>query len=409
MGDRVLQPPRVRDPRVRAYPFPYKAWLALSSDPDNTLIADWRELDRVIWKELGLPFADTLFLRSYNKNLPQQVNLHDHPEIYQAHPHDTIHTWGDYVWAGQKGFDRSDAEGALNELKLIGSTPRVWVDHSSFTGNMLHNHQAGALPTIRDASGHVYPNPWYTLDLAKAAGVRYVWDGTITPILGQDRSLSLWSEHRHRTSSLRRAVPSFMKHRVGGALGVGQAFRDQFKGNAAYRPHDFPDGSRLYTFPRHGEWADADIDGLGRQLSPDRVDLLIANGGVSIQYTHLGKRPVGRMSDVQHIPPATSSGLEHVRNRWKAGDLQLSSVSRVLDYLVLRDHVVIDTAAKKITFQADGIAFDRVGAQHLTGHSFTFQNVGFVPSQDSIIGSQGTLVPRIEEHTERLFTLHFDR
>ena len=51
-----------RDPRIEALPYPYKAWLALSSDPDNTLFPDWQELDKVIWKELGLPFADSCFL-----------------------------------------------------------------------------------------------------------------------------------------------------------------------------------------------------------------------------------------------------------------------------------------------------------------------------------------------------------
>ena len=63
--ENIREPRRRRDPAVLDLPHPYKAWLALSSDPDCTLFKDWQELDRVIWKELGLPFADSFFVRSY--------------------------------------------------------------------------------------------------------------------------------------------------------------------------------------------------------------------------------------------------------------------------------------------------------------------------------------------------------
>ncbi|MEO8589467.1 MAG: hypothetical protein ABI432_08875, partial [Flavobacteriales bacterium] len=161
-----------RDPSVLALPHPYKAWLALSSDPDATLYKDWQELDRVIWKELGLPFADSFFIRSYNSHQPGQVDLNDHPEILKAHPHDTIHTWGDFVFGGKRGFDREDAIDHAEALARVGFTPRVWTDHSIFFGNLLHQHRYGGLPELRDASGYVYTNPLYTLDLIRKAGVR---------------------------------------------------------------------------------------------------------------------------------------------------------------------------------------------------------------------------------------------
>ena len=64
--------PRARDQRVHAYPHGAKAWLALSSDPDNTVKRDWDDLHRVIWEQLGLPFGDTAFIDSFNQNLPDQ-------------------------------------------------------------------------------------------------------------------------------------------------------------------------------------------------------------------------------------------------------------------------------------------------------------------------------------------------
>lgn len=402
------QLPRQRDRRVRAYPWPGTAWLALSSDPDNTLIEDWRELDRVIWKELGLPFADSLFIRSFNLNLPEQVDLYRYPEILGAHAHDTIHTWGDYVWSGPKAFERIDAIEARETLARHGFKPRVWADHGLFMGNMLHNHRYGALPTISDASGHVYPNPLYTLDIVKHVGVRYLWDGTLTPVLGQDRPLSTWRMHLQRATSMGTGLSNYTKHWVGRSLGVGLTFRGQFQDNAAYRVQRFADGNTFYTFQRHGDWADADIDGLGRLIAPERVERLIADGGTCILYTHLGKRPADRMHEAGHIPETTLAGLRHVRDRWRDSALHLSSVSRLMDHLVLRDHLSIDDEAGVVRFHADGIAFTEVDAGELAGHRFSFHRMRTPAMQWKAFGTSGVLSPRVEDHGKAGFTLHFD-
>ena len=405
--DRPDDKGRQRDPRVRAYPYPARAWLALSSDPDNTLIEDWRELDRVIWKELGLPFSDSLFLRSFNLNLPEQVDLARHPEMLIAHPHDTIHTWGDYVWSGPKSFERVDAIEGREMLARMGMRPRVWVDHSLFMGNMLHNHRYGSMPTMTDASGHVYPNPLYTLDIVKHVGVRYLWDGTISQVLGQDRKVSRWGMHRWRHASLRTTIGSYLKHQAGSLLGVGHAFRGQFTGNSAYRPHRFPDGSVLYVFPRHGTWVDADIDGLGRMLSAERLDRLQQCGGTCILYTHLGKRPVDRMHEVGHITATTKEGLVRLRDRWKAGNIELSSISKMLDHLVLRDHITIDDRQGVIRFHADGVAFHEVGALELAGHRFSFKRSNLPAKEWKVSGTNSQLAHRVEDHGKDGFTIHF--
>ncbi|WKZ67013.1 MAG: hypothetical protein QY325_03580 [Flavobacteriales bacterium] len=397
--------PRLRDRHLRAYPYPYTAWLALSSDPDNTTIADWTELNATIWQELGLPFGDTVFLRSYNRNLPDQVDAHRHPEILQAHPHDTLHTWGDYMWAGAKAFDRADAEEALAMMRRLGLQPRVWVDHSMFPGNMLHNSRQGSFPRIVDASGHVYPNPLYTLDLVRQAGIRYLWDGTITPVLGQDRPLSRWKVHRAHGRQLTRSVSNYTKYMVSKALGVGTGFRAQFRDNAAYRPHRFPDGSMLYTFQRHGTWEEADIDGLGRLLSGERLDQLARHGGTCILYTHLGKRRVYRVGEPRHIPEHSMASLRGLAERWHKGRIQLSSVSHLLDYLVLRDHVRVDHEARTVSFVPDGIAFERIDAAALRGHRFTLRGIN--PGQVTVQGPDGPLQPRIDAHAHGWFTLDF--
>ena len=119
---------------ILPYPYPYKAWLTMANDPDNTEMRDWEELHGFIWEELGLPFGDSLFIRSFNRNLPAQVNLQDHPKIAKAHLHDIIHTWGDYMHGRRRGFDREDALEAIDMLNEHGLQPRVWIDHASFMG-----------------------------------------------------------------------------------------------------------------------------------------------------------------------------------------------------------------------------------------------------------------------------------
>lgn len=405
----MATPVKRRDPSVQALPYPYKAWLALSSDPDNTLWPDWQELDRVIWQELGLPFADSFFIRSYNQHIKGQVDLHDHPEILAAHPHDTMHTWGDFMFGREKSFDRSDAEAHFAQLQRLGIAPRVWVDHSMFIGNLLHMHPYGSTPEFTDASGHRYSNPLYSLDLAHAAGVRYVWDGTITPVVGQDRPISLWRRHRQRGASGKAALGNYLKHVTGERLGVGRSFRDQFPSNDAYSVRKFADGRSLYVFSRYGHWAKADIDGLGDLLAPERMSELIGNGGTCIAYTHLGKRPVERMNATTHIPANTLAALRGVKKHFEQRELMVSSVSDLLDQLVLRDHIAVDVPKNQVTFKADSIAFTTVDAKALNGRSFSFKSQGLDPAKLRVRGTHEDLNPRVELHAPGSFTLHFPR
>ena len=136
-----------------AYPPPYRSWLTLSNDPDCTTWERWQELHELIWERLALPFADSFFLECVNDAIPGQVTVAEHPEILTAHPHDTMHTWGDYTMSKSHLFHRGEAEAGLALLRAQGAAPRIWTDHSNFSGNILHRGESGAIPRIEDASG----------------------------------------------------------------------------------------------------------------------------------------------------------------------------------------------------------------------------------------------------------------
>ena len=354
------------------FPPPYAAWLTLSSDPDHTAKADWRALHQFIWEELELPFADSIFLRNANSTLPDQVCAETHPEILTAHPFDTLHTWGDYILSKTEVFTRRHAEEAVRMLSERGAEPRVWVDHSFFQGNLVKSPRLGGLPEIQDASGLRYENPFYSLDLAHQAGVRYVWDGEIrkaTPRPGQPLSRTDYYAARNgnRTAGGLLAAADWAGRPLWNWL-QPQRFDYTAEKTRLYYPMHFPDGHSLYAFWRYGSWELADITGLGKLLGAAELDALTAAGAACIVYSHLGKRNVSAGADGPHIPDATRRALEDLRRRFERKELMLSSVSELLDYSVLRDHAQV--RGRRIDFRSDSIRFPGLRPADFAKHTF---------------------------------------
>lgn len=381
------------------YPYPYKAWFTLSSDPDFTNINDWKALDNFIWKELQLPLSNSLFLKSINHNLPDQVNLADFPEILSQY-HDTLHTWGDYMHGRSRGFDRIDAEEALKTLKENNIHPRVWVDHSKFLGNLLHHSNLGAVPETKDMSGHTYVNYYYSLDLIKQAGIRYVWNGKLTSIIGQDTRLSA-NEFFLKNKPV--SVKGWLKLLLYTAFPVKKMrskLRLHLPSNEAYHKQRFADGNEMYSFVRYGTWKDADIHGLGRILSPVNIAQLLQKNGTMIAYTHLGKRPYGHLNDTEHIPESTKIALRNIQKLFVQGELNVSPLSHLLDYLVLRDHCSFKRKQSLIHFRSDGLRYEKLTLTDLRNHRFSFLRKGLNIKSLKVIIDDAEVVPEVIEHPD---------
>lgn len=350
---------------VLKYPYPFKAWLSISNDPDNTDLETWRELDQLIFKELQLDWANVVFLFSHNKNLPNQVNVSDHPEIANQ-PIDGIHTWGDFVHAGAKGFSREDAQAGLALLRKYRMQPLIWVDHSRFAGNFIHNKGWGAKPTHTDQSGVTYTVYEYSLDLATAAGVRYIWDGELASFIGQDRKVRLrdWLQPYSLTGKIRYIWNHLLPIVTGRLIPPD--------GNVLLTKKQFPDGQQLYLFKRYGFWKEADIVGLAKVIAPANIDELLQKEGAMIAYTHLGKkRP--NFNENKHVPEATRACLQYIKKKSIEKQLLFSPVSKLLDYVVLRNH--LEVSKEDIVFRPDGIRFNTLTATDLKGFTFSFSGV----------------------------------
>ena len=363
-----------KDIDILAYPPPARCWLALSNDPDNTTIEDWKELNKTIWSDLGLPFSDSVFIANHSDILPDQVSLESFPKILSTHQHDTIHTWGDYTNSKSHVFTRADALRCLEILDQHSLAPKVWTDHANFSGNLTHRVSVKPAPHFTDASGHEYENYQYSTDLIHRAGVRYVWDGTLREnIWGQDRPVSRDEWYIHSPRAKTRRSQKALSRLHGLLKPVSRylnpdifTYRPEY--NRQYYPHTFPDGHKFYLFPRFGRWELADIDGFGELVKPENIDRLVASGGTSIIYTHLGKKSVNCAGYGSHIPEKTHRALRNLANRQKDGVIRLSSTSALLDYLVLRDSALVEDG--RINFQPDGIRFETLDANHLRGHTF---------------------------------------
>jgi hypothetical protein len=354
-----------------AFPPPYKAWLTLSNDPDATVFRDWQELDSVIWKHLALPFGDSFFARSINEDVPDQVNLRDHPAILSEHFHDTMHTWGDYCRNRRRKFCRNDAIEDLAYLRELGARPRIWSDHADFSGNLLHRATSPAVPIHSDTLGYTWENFDYTLDLIQEAGVKYVWDGYVTDVIGQDRPVSRkeWYSTPGRSGWKRTLMAATDRLARNAFRRIGSpVFSYDPQANAQYARHTFPDSRTFYRFRRYGPWDYATIDGFGTLLSSEFLDKLVQNQGTAIVYTHIGKRLAARLGDERHIPPHCIAALERLSNRYKSGDVMISPTSDLLDYLVIRDHAKVE--GNTLDFRPDGIAFETLHPADLARFSF---------------------------------------
>lgn len=385
--------------RIEKYPHPYRSWLTVSNDPDVTDIETWHAWNDFLFKELKLPWANALFLFSFNKNLPRQVSLSGYPEI-AGQPIDGLHTWGDFVHAAEVGFSRDYAEKGLELLEQHGIRPKVWIDHSRFTGNMLHNNTWGSIPSYKDSAGLEYTVFEYSLDLVEKAGIRYIWDGNLTQIVGQDRDHSVMDRFQDspplkRVLQTARAMARspFQKQGRNSAKG----------GNSAYFRHEFPDGRVFYCFRRFGRWRDADILGISRIISKQNIDRLIHNRGVMVAYTHLGK--INQEAKGPGIIPAeTQDCFRYVRRKMNEGLLKFSSLSHLLDYLVLRDHADID--GYRVRFKSDGIRFHSLDLGQLVGFDFTL--CGVEKPEKVSVSVDGADVPfKLTDNGQGLVTLSF--
>jgi hypothetical protein len=279
----------------RRFPYPYRAALAICSDLDETPDADtYFELARFLNTRedtsmgpgVGLEVGNSIYFDMppghFSYWNTDEANREKLRALIKSGHIDCLHSFGDLATT------RAHAARALEELDKHGCRFKVWVDHAVAPTNFGSDIMCGH----GDEIGH----PAYHADLTLAHGIRYVWRGRVTSVIGQDSARSslfssMDSVPYHPSSAFR----PFMKEAVKQVL--GRVGHEKYALHATNRAGTFAalrDGSPIVEFLRcnpHPCGLDFGDTGFGipEVLTRDFLDRLVERESCCFLYTHLGK------------------------------------------------------------------------------------------------------------------------
>jgi len=280
------------DAELRRFPYPYRAMLAICSDLDSTL-------DRHVYLEImrflntteatamgqgvGLEVGNSIHFRA----IPPQFSYWDTDDagremvqtLIRTGHIDCLHSFGELI------YTRDEAKKALDELAEHDCRLKVWVDHGGAVTNFGSD--------IMKGHGDEIGRPAYHADLTIDYGIKYIWCGRTTSIIGQDtppRSGGIFNWN-HPVVSGRTLLKEVTKRRL---ARLGNKKYAMHLTNKVLRTSVLRDGSSVYEFMRcNPHWRGIGFGDQGRYigevLTSDFLNRLIDRGGTCILYTHLGK------------------------------------------------------------------------------------------------------------------------
>jgi hypothetical protein len=232
---------------------------------------------------------------------------------------DCLHSYGDLATT------RVHAGRALDELVKHECRIPVWVDHAvaptNFGPDIMHGHG--------DEPGH----PAYHADLTISYGIRHVWRGRVTSVIGQDRPFSLRSigSVRHPLASARTLAKEAAKQVLAKR---GHPKYGAQAGNRLVVPGRLRDGQEIREFIRcNPSWKGISChdrgDAIHEVLTPRFLDRLVERGGPCILYTHLGK--LERVATKCKFRPSVVAAFRVLAEYQQTGKLQVTTTARLLD------------------------------------------------------------------------------
>ena len=324
--------------RLRRIPYPYRAMLAICSDLDETPDAGvYAETMRFLNTSATTTMGPGLELEVGNSMYfdmpPEQFaywNTDDAGRemirtlIHSGHI-DCLHSYGDLATR------RADAGRTLEELARHDCRLEVWIDH----GTAPTNFGADIMQGHGDQVGHEA----YHADLTIGHGVRYVWRGRVTSVIGQDvptRMRGVWVAE-HPVASARTVGKEISKRMLGR---LGSAKYAMHGPNRVLQRVELRDGRSAYEFLRSNpHWGGVSscetARGIGQVLTEGMLTELIGREAVCLLYTHLGKIH-NRESP---LPPIAVAAFRRLARAYRDGEILVTTTRRILRYLALRDVV----------------------------------------------------------------------
>ncbi|HEX3716442.1 MAG TPA: hypothetical protein VH595_00610 [Verrucomicrobiae bacterium] len=326
------------EPRIIGQFAQFCAALAICSDLDETPDADtYFELMRFLnttentsmGPGVGLEIGNSIYFDMapgrFSYWNTSEENREKIRKLVRSGHIDCLHSFGDLATT------RAHAARALEELERHDCRLKVWVDHSkaptNFGSDIMHGH------------GDDPKHAAYHADLTIAHGIRYIWRGRVTSVIGQARPFSL-----EGIANWRRPLASartLAKEAVKQALACS--------GNAKYRLHR---ANQLVQSARLRNGCDKTVeflrcnphfsgvscgdtgDGIAEVLTENFLKRLIERKGACILYTHLGK-----LNGKRQFSEATVQAFRRLAQYQQSGRIAVMTTSRLLGNLFKVDDI----------------------------------------------------------------------
>lgn len=334
--------------KVRPFPYPFKAALAICSDIDGCDRETFLDVHRFLNIEgsgLGLPVSDSFFAvgrepRQMAYFRPDGFTHSDDADFIQRSIQDglvdSIHSWGDFnATPPDPLFLRELAKRLTKEFQDLDLTLKVWINHGS--SNNYQNLYARLQSSYRGSDAQ---SPFYTLDLLQNLGIKYYWWSEIVPwplsAQAQTPSARLWW----------RLNANCLKNVVKFLLGRSRQCRTSAQFTELALPLSFSDNTQLMAFSRfnfslHNVWTRPTRHTMRSCLAPHVLQELIKRKGYLIIYTHLGL-PQPRVKNDPVFPDPDKEALMRLADLFRDGIIWVTPTQKLLTYWLMWKYLVWD-------------------------------------------------------------------
>ncbi len=342
--------------QIERIPAPYKAMLAISSDLDETPdFNHYLELIKFIasdkptasTKGLNLEFANSIYFDMPEGSFSYRNVSGKEREIIRILIRsgyvDTIHSFGELTTT------RKQIEHTINELNKHNCQLAVWSDHRKVPTNLGRDITAG--------TGDIPTSETYHFDLTSAIGVKYLWRGRVTSVIGQDVPLDYAGifNRSYPLTSARTIIKEKTKRLL---ATLGNKKYAMHKHNQLIRKITLRDNRNAYEFIRFNpHWAGVSSADTAYQIdqviTKNMLDTLIRRKAIGILYTHLGK--IGSYKSA--VTPQIINAFELLADYYHRNELLVTTPAKLLRYVSTRDQLIFNTQLQnnKLTITIDSI------------------------------------------------------
>jgi len=321
---------------LRKFPYPFRAACTIANDIDRM---DWETfvyVRKLLNLKMGLEIADSFWMYSvkpdtddaftYFEGLSENKGQYAEKliKLIRLGYVDCLHTYGNFSQKG--GFSREHAKKALEELNKQSIEITTWVDHGD-SHNFQNISSYGDAPWDVSADGNKTKVLEYHTDLLINYGVKYIWDGRLSLIIGQDRKANIiefiFSKGVHPLNVIRQ-IRDYIVDKVKGKNIIS---------NRLLVPKLLRDGRKAYSFCRYGAWEKGVPSALPELLSEKNLKKLIKVKGYMIVYNHLGKETCegkGLHDD------SVQAALYRLKKEYNSGNIWVTTTSKLLHYNMIR-------------------------------------------------------------------------